>query len=88
MLCKEGASMEEKMFEVIQLMGDFVIRAASMNKRLTTAIKIGIVAFAATIITCFAILYTSDYEVTSMQQQQMDSSGQQQQGNGIQQQIK
>lgn len=72
--------MEEKLFDAIQIMGDFVIRADNMNKRLTRAITIAILAFAATITICFAILYTSEYEVTSQQQQQQISDmGMQQQ---------
>jgi predicted transcriptional regulator len=76
---KKVQKMEGKLFEVIQLMGDFVIRADNMNKRLTWTIRIAILAFAATITICFGILYTSDYEVTSMQQQQISDSGMQQQ---------
>jgi hypothetical protein len=77
---------EEKVLEVIQLLGDFATRVDDMNKRLIRTIIIAIVAFATTITICFAILYTSDYEVTSMQQQQMDSSGQQQQQSNVGQQ--
>jgi hypothetical protein len=76
---KKVRKMEEKLFDAIQIMGDFVIRADNMNKRLTRAITIAILAFAATITICFAILYTSEYEVTSQQQQQISDSGMQQQ---------
>lgn len=69
---------DEKIMEIIHIMGDFVSRVDNMNKRLIKAIVVGIIAFAATITICFGILYTSNYEV-SMQQQQMSSDGMQQQ---------
>lgn len=69
---------DEKVMEIVHIMGDFVARVDAENKRLVRTIAIGIVAFAATITICFGILYTSNYEV-SMQQQQMFSNGMQQQ---------
>jgi hypothetical protein len=70
---------EKTWLEAIGIMHEFATKTDEINLRLIITIRIIVIAFLIAIVTCFGILYISDYTTTNMQQQISGSQMQQQQ---------